>query len=155
MNKEKMEITCEELPDVIITKATSKEIKKIQNAFKIFSAVKEYDKHFLYHLNNYCFRAARNNKTLGFMLLAPKSPDSKENEILHLSLVYVFGKYRLRGIGSFLFFAAHGISRAMGYKSIYLDIAKNLPDSKPFCEAMFNHMRELGGTVKNSKLEIK
>lgn len=157
--EEKIQITCAELPDVVITKVTPKEVKrmgfnKVPDSLK--RRTKEYDKHFLYHFNNYCYKAMRGKNLLGMMVLAPKSPKSKKDEILHLIIVNVFKPYRLQGIGSFLFVAAYGIAQSLGYKTVYIESDNDLPDSKPFCDAMVKHVKEdYNGTVQEIDLNNK
>ena len=149
--KDKIKITCEELPDVFITKVTPKEVKsmgfnEVPDSLK--KRTREHDKHFSYHFNNHCYKAMRGKNLLGMMVLAPKSPKSKKDEVLHLLIVNVFKPYRLQGIGSFLFVAAHGIAQSLGYKTLFIESDSDLPDSKPFCDAMIKHVEEdYNGTV--------
>lgn len=141
MKENRLRITCEELPDIFVTDTTKDEIKKM-GLDRYNKAVLKYDKHYIYHLNNYCFRAMRGNETLGFLVLAPKHEKSKENEILYLSLIHVLKPHRRQGIGQFLFMTANALSQLMGYKTIFFESDKELPDSVPFCEAMIRHVKE-------------
>lgn len=149
-----MKITCKELPGVVISKMSRHDIEKRgfdQENEKLASA-RKYDKYFLYHLRHYCFKAMWNNKFVGFMLLAPKSPKSKKGGALHLSFVQVIKPYRLKGVGSFFFFTAHALATQWGYKSVYIQIDKQLPNSEPYCMAMIKHIKDSkNGTVLQEK----
>lgn len=149
-----MKITCNELPGVAISKMSRHEVEKrgFDKKNGQLGRAMKYDKYFLYHLRHWCFKATYGNNLLGIMLLAPKSPKSRKGEVLHLSFVHVIKEHRLKGVGSFLFFAAHSLARYYGYKSIYIEIDKELPDSEPYCKAMIKHIKDSKtGTVIDEK----
>lgn len=148
--KNRLKITCKELPDIVITDTTPDEVKKINQVPKFLSKeVKKYDKHFSYHLNNYCFRAIRDDVLLGVMVLAPKHKKSQKGEKLYLSIIYVYEQYRRQGIGHFLFMTANVLAQQMGYNALFFESDNNLPDSVPFCEAMIKHaLEDYNATIK-------
>lgn len=140
---ERLKITCEELPDIYVTDTTKEEVQKFYKAPpSLIKNVKKYDEHFLYHLNNHCFRAMRGDELLGFLILAPKHKKSKKGEVLYLDMIYVLKQHRRQHIGHFLFMVANALSRQMGYNALFFESDKNLPDSVPFCEAMVKHVKE-------------